>query len=242
VADEGTPIDGELLSTSDYPLTAEEVRCIEAEADEHSALAAKARAETRLQNAMADVAEIELRRQQLDERISLAANFHHHVYVFDQEVGEKSVKACIQQLQVWSRNDPRCDVEIQINSPGGSIFDGFALIDFIRDLRDKGHKVTLVGIGMVASMAAVVLQAGDNRILGKHATLLIHEGSMGAFGNFGEVEDRVKLMEMFHERILDLFAERSNLSKSTIRKNWKRRDWWIDSSDALKHGLVDEVR
>ena len=223
------------------PLTPEEVHCIEAEASKYEAEAIAKRAEARLQTAMAEVAEIELRARQLDERVSLAQNFHHHVYVFDKEVAESSVKACIQQLQTWSRNDPECDIELQINSPGGSIFDGFALIDFIRDLRAKNHTVTTHGIGMIASMAAVILQAGDKRVMGANAMMLLHEGSLGAIGNFGQVQDRVKLMELMHDRILDLFAERSTMSKAAIKKQWARTDWWCNSDTCLKHGFVDEL-
>lgn len=206
-----------------------------AERDKHAAEARKLLAE-------AQQAELLVREAERKERDELAKDKHHHVYVFDKEVSESSVKSCIGQLIAWSRQDPGCEIEIQINSPGGSIFDGFALIDFIRDLREKGHHITITAIGMAASMAGVILQAADTRAIGRHALLLIHEGSLGAIGSYGEVEDRVALMKMMHERILDLFVSRSKVSKRFIRTRWQRRDWWITAEDCLKHGFVDEVR
>jgi ATP-dependent protease ClpP protease subunit len=95
---------------------------------------------------------------------------------------------------------------------------------------------------MAASMAGVILQAGTTRTMGKNAFLLLHEGSMGASGDFGSVEDRVKFMKLLHEHILDLFAGRATVTKAFIRKNWNRTDWWMSSDEALKHGFVDEIK
>lgn len=173
----------------------------------------------------------------------LAANSHHKVYSFTGQVGESSVRKAVDQLTIWSRNYPGCDIEFQINSPGGDIVEGFALIDFLFGLRKKGHKITTVGYGMVASMAGVILQAGDIRQMGDNAILLIHEGSLGASGDFGAVEDRVKLMKMFHEKILDLFVARADgkVTKAFIRKQWQRTDWWCSASTSLKHGFCDAI-
>lgn len=173
----------------------------------------------------------------------LAANVHNYVYAFNDSVSASSVKKCIDALTIWSRNAPGCDIEITINSGGGDVVEGFALIDFIFGLRKKGHKITITAYGMAASMAGVILQAADVRQMGSNAILLIHEGSLGAVGNFGEVEDRVKLMELFHEKILDLFVERSvpKVTKAFIRKRWARTDWWISSEISKELGLVDEI-
>lgn len=219
----------------------------EAEAEASKAEAAHSRAQARKEIAQAKVAEIVLERERQKRAVEKAANEHHKVYVFDSDVDDAAVKKCIDQLTTWSRQDPDCDIEIQINSPGGSIFAGFALVDFIRGLRQKGHRVTMVALGMAASMAGVLMQAADVRVMGANCFLLIHEGSLGAIGDFGEVEDRVKLMEQMHERILSLFEERAKpinpkTTKKFIRQRWQRRDWWLNSQTAHELGLVDEVR
>jgi len=218
-----------------------------AEADKLKAETREAAARARNEDAAAKTSMILYDREAEKRAKELAANEYHRVYVFDEAVTEGTVKKCINQLTLWARQDPECAIEIQINSPGGSIFDGFALIDFIRDLRERGHEVTTVALGMAASMGGVLLQAGDTRIMGANCFLLIHEGSLGAIGDFGEVEDRVKLMEQLHERILALFEERAKpinakTTKAWIKRNWQRRDWWIDAQAAADYGFIDEVR
>ena len=191
-------------------------------------------------------AQIALDRVEREERLARVHDIYHHSYTFDSEVSERSVKTCIQTLTAWHRDDPGCDITVYLNSPGGDIVAGFALIDFIVDLRKQGHYVRTVALGMAASMSAVILQAGDERVMGSNALLLIHEGSLGAVGSFGEVEDRVKLMEKLHGRIFHLFAERASVlnPKTTaayLKKQSKRTDWWLDSSEALELGIVDSV-
>lgn len=174
-------------------------------------------------------------------RAELAKDEHHRVYVFDKQVGEASVTACIHKLAEWSRNDPGCDIEIVFNSPGGSVIDGMALYDYICQVKRKGHKVTTNTLGMAASMAGILLQAGDVRQMGSEAWLLIHEGSFGAGGSVGQVEDTVEWVKKIQLRILAIFASRSTLTAKQIQNRWSRRDWWLSSDDALKLGFIDEV-
>ena len=158
-------------------------------------------------------------------------------------MNEPSVKECIKQLATWERtSEGPITVEMIINSPGGSVVDGFALMDFITAFSARGNTLNTVAYGMAASMGGVLLEAGARRTMGANSVLLIHEAQFGAVGSYGEVEDRVKLVNIFHERILDLFASRAKVSKSFIKRNWNRRDWWLDAQTALKHGFIDEVR
>lgn len=153
------------------------------------------------------------------------------------------VDAWIDALNHWELRDPGQPVTININSPGGSITDGLALYDTIQRLRRNGHHVVTRGQGLVASMAGVLLQAGDERILDKRAKLLIHEGSTQLQGRLtrGEQEDMQKFTDMLLEDILDILAERSTLSKRQIKTRWARRDWTLTADEALKYGFVDRV-
>lgn len=185
----------------------------------------------------------------LDARqAELASDIYNKVYHFSKEVTAPSVADCINKLTYWSRAFPECDIEIVFNSPGGSVTDGMALFDFIQTLRRKGHKVTTTALGVAASMAGILLQAGDVRRMGKEAWVLIHQASFGAIGSYGEVEDRLKWVEKVQERILDIFATRAAdsgaehpMSRGQIKRRWTRKDWWISSDDCLKYGFVDEL-
>lgn len=222
-----------------------------AKADEVASSSEKSLAEARKANAEALVAELEadtaqiaLDRERYKRDKELADDDFHRVYRFTEAVDAKTAKHCMAQLATWHRLDapdgPQ-PVEIVFTSPGGSIIDGMALFDSIIAFRQQGHHVTTRALGMAASMAGILLQAGHRRIMTPESWLLIHEASFGAIGSYGEVEDRVKWIERIQERILRIFAERSSLTTTQIRRRWHRTDWWISSDEALKFGFIDAI-
>lgn len=221
---------------------------IKFEADE--AKAKKLQAEVALRKTLAEaeseeargvVLKIDAESKQRTIARELAKDEHYRIYVFDTAVGSQSVTNCIHKLAEWSRLDPACEINIVFNSPGGSVIDGMALYDYLASLRLQGHKITTSALGMAASMAGILLQAGDVRKMGPEAWLLIHEGSFGAGGSVGQVEDTVEWVKKIQVRILDIFAAKSNLSKAQIKTRWHRKDWWISSDEALKLGFIDEI-
>ena len=150
----------------------------------------------------------------------------------------------IDALTHWSLRDPGEPITINISSPGGSVTDGLALFDTIMRLRRQGHHVTTRGMGLVASMAGVILQSGDERIMDERAKLLIHEGSSNFGGKSmtaGEMEDAQFFSKLLREDILNIYASRSNLSKTQIKNRWARKDWILTAEEALKYGFVDKV-
>jgi len=237
---------------STWPAEFIEAKIAEANANAAKSLAeaAQAHAEARKVAASAEEAEIELDREKHDRRKELATDEFHKVYRFTSEVTESSVKACMKQLAEWSRLDPGCEMEICFSSPGGAIIHGVALYDFIRQLQTNGHYITTRALGYAASMAGILLQVGDHRIMAKESWLLIHQGSGGAVGSMGEVEDTVAWFQRIRERIVDIFYDRSHaegvnaekpLGRATIKKKYERKDWWLSSEEALKHGFCDEI-
>ena len=77
-------------------------------------------------------------------------------------------------------------------------------------MRNRGHKVTTGSLGMAASMAGILLQAGGVRWIGHQAWMMIHRAAFGAIGKTYEVEDEVKLVKRIEERCLDIFVSRSS--------------------------------
>lgn len=224
------------------------VALAQAQADKEAAEAESLRAEARKKTAEALVAEtnakkasFDLLKAEYEESKRLASDEFHHIYRFRGQVDGSTVGKCLAQLSTWHRLDPKSDIEIVFSSPGGSILDGFELFDYIQFLKQEGHYVVTSTQGMAASMAGVLLQAGNKRVMGKSAWLLIHEASFGTGGSVGQVEDTVEWVKMMQDRILDIFAERSVMSRRDIRKNWTRKDWWMGAETALKHGFVDEL-
>lgn len=219
-----------------------EVAKTEADRGYQVAMAEFATTQTRMGIAQATVQEIAAGQAEQAEKERLTANKYNFVYTFDGEVSGTSVKACIDQLTKWERLHPKVGIEIVFNSPGGSVLDGMALFDFIQSLRHKGHKITTVAYGYAASMAGILLQAGDVRIIGRESYILIHEISFGTMGKIGEVEDEVAFINKIQNRVLDIFAARCKLTKRQLKHKWQRKDWWLDSSEAIRDGFVDKVR
>ena len=202
----------------------------------------KVEGEARKAEAEAYKEELEAKKAKEDYEKRLAGDKENYLYRFSGDVRGSSVQACMTTLTQWVRRNPKCDIEIVFSSPGGSIIDGFELFDFLQDLRSRGHKVTTGSLGMAASMAGILLQAGEVRWIGHQAWMMIHRAAFGAIGKTYEVEDEVKLVKRIEERCLDIFVSRSNLSKIKIKRNWDRKDWWIDADECLAMGLVDEIR
>lgn len=238
------PIPAELVEVERVKREAATAR-LNAEAAKFDAERNKLEVEAREAEMKVETASIALDRERHKRRKELADDEHHLFYAFTGAVDASSVNKCIEQLTKWRRtveNPEENPIEIQFNSPGGAIVSGMALFDCIQSMRSAGFEVTTSSIGYAASMAGILLQAGDHRVMGAESWLMIHEASFGTAGKIGEVEDTVEWVKMVQGRILDIFAERSNLSKRQLKNRWTRKDWWISSDKALEYGLIDEIR
>jgi ATP-dependent Clp endopeptidase proteolytic subunit ClpP len=248
----------------DESKTAEEVAAIvnkhnaeagkfEAEQLYFKAEAAKAEAEAAQALCSLKDQEIDLRQKERIEKELLALDTYNYTYRFSSAVDDGSVKTCIDKLTFWHRTAPETDIEVVFNSPGGSVFAGMDLFDYIIQLRGEGHAITTHTRGYAASMGGILLQAGTKRVMGKEAYILIHEVSTWAGGKVGEIEDEYNFLKKISERVVGIFAERAKeagqngtashpITAAQVRKNWNRTDWWLDSAEALKLGIVDELR
>jgi len=222
---------------------------LEAQTEQSIAEAERTRVETRkvsaeadAADAMAKIARIELGRRERLEEEEKAQDECYHVFRFRGEINFSAVGECIAKLAEWSRTAPGCAIELVITSGGGEVVAGMALFDYIQQLRAKGHIVTTSASGIVASLAVVLLQAGDWRTMGKESYLLIHEAGAEAGGKIGEIEDIVTFVKKTQNRTLDIYASRSKVPREYFAQHWRRKDWFLDSDECLRLGLVDEVQ
>lgn len=231
----------EALSTRD-DVAAALIDSLTAEAESHRAEAKFHSSEAEWRNLQIQGETLDLERA-VDQRQREKVNdYYLRVYPFTTGVTEASVKACISQLNVWHRLSLNEPIEIIFSSPGGSVVDGIALYDHIKYLRAQGTTINTTCLGMAASMAGILLQAGEVRTIGAESWLMIHEVSFGAGGKIGEVEDTTAWVKAVQKRVLNIFADRSKMTVKQLDTKWRRKDWWIDSDEALSLGLVDEVR
>lgn len=172
-----------------------------------------------------------------------ASDDHHHVYHFKGAVDNASAEKCLDQLKFWQRTEKPGKIELVFFSPGGSVLAGMALFDHILAMRQDGWHFTTVCRGYSASMAGILLQAGDERVCGPESYILIHEISSGAVGKIGELEDEVEFVKLIQRRVNDIFVSRSGgkVTGAKLRSMYRRKDMWIDSDTALKLGICDRV-
>lgn len=216
----------------------------EAEREQAEARLAIAEAVEKEQDAM--IAGIRRRGEELTEQLAKVSDFQSFVYHFDGQVDQRSTVSCLNVINSWHRLYPDCPMNLVINSPGGDVVAGMQLFDQITAYSKRGggnHYVTMTVRGYAASMAGVLLQAADHRVCGAESYILIHEGSVGAVGSVAEVRDTVDWVNKMSERIADIFVRRSG-GKTSLKQyhnGCDRKDWWLDSTEALKRGFVDAI-
>lgn len=131
------------------------------------------------------------------------------------------------------------DIELHLNSPGGSVFDGLAIM---AALRDHKAKVTAKVDGMAASAASFILQAADVRQISRNAQVMIHDAKAYAGGNAAQMRKAADLLDRISNEIADIYAVRSG--QGTV-ESWRAimvaGDEWYNGNEALEAGLVDAV-
>ncbi len=199
-------------------------------------------AETALRNLEIKRTQLEVERSTQFLQEGKAEAERHRIYNFWGSVNDVSTAMAVKTLGEWSRMYPGEKITIVFNSPGGGVYSGLALFDYIQELRSMGHEIETVAIGYAASMGGILLQAGDKRVMGRNTWMLIHEISSMTGGKSSDIEDDVKRIRRLQDQLTAILAKRSTMSQTQIKNRWKRVDWWLDAEDALKLGFIDEIR
>lgn len=132
-------------------------------------------------------------------------------------------------------------VNLKMNSPGGSIVEGVAIISQMgRD--DLFITGTVEGIS--ASMASVILQGCDRRKMFRGARMMVHQGQGGVFGTANYIRDYANLLDSYNKTLAEIYAKRTKKHDAKwILENWmaEGKDTWFTAEQALKEGLIDEI-
>lgn len=137
---------------------------------------------------------------------------------------------------------------IVLNSPGGKVDDGLAIYDILRMLVVKGRQVDIIGAGLVASTAAVIMQAGTRRLSLSHTQFLVHQVSkvIGFFGSaeISHVQEEVKELERINNIVFKILSDRVGMDLEELKKICQKTNFWLDAEGAKKlgtNGLIDEI-
>lgn len=145
----------------------------------------------------------------------------------------------IAQLLFLESADAKRDIQIYINSPGGSVYAGLGIYDTMQWISSD---VATICVGMAASMGAVLLCAGaDGKRTGlKHSRVMIHQPMGGTQGQASDIEITAKEIQKLKKELYEIIAVHS---KQTYEKVWadSDRDYWMIAEEAKAYGMIDEV-
>ena len=143
------------------------------------------------------------------------------------------------QLLYLDSADPGKDISIYINSPGGSVYAGLGIYDTMQFI---GSDISTICTGMAASMAAVLLVAGEQgkRFALKHSRVMIHQPMGGAQGQASDIEITAREIQKLKKELYTIIADHSG---NTYEKVWNDsdRDYWMTAQEACEYGMIDRV-
>ena len=143
------------------------------------------------------------------------------------------------QLLFLESVDSKKDIQIYLNSPGGSVYAGLGIYDTMQYIRPD---VATICTGMAASMGAVLLCAGADgkRSALKHSRVMIHQPLGGAQGQASDIEITAREIQKLKKELYDIIAIHS---KQSYEKVWEDsdRDYWMTSLEAKNYGMIDEI-
>lgn len=145
----------------------------------------------------------------------------------------------VAQLLFLESSDPKKDILVYINSPGGSVYAGLGIYDTMQYIRPD---VATINVSIAASMAAVLLAGGTKgkRSSLKHARTMIHQPSGAAGGQASDIQISVKQLVTLRNELYEILAEHSGKSHEQVKAD-SDRDYWLTSHEALEYGLIDEI-
>ena len=156
-----------------------------------------------------------------------------------EEVNEHTANIVVAQLLHLAYEDPKADISLYINSPGGSVSDGLAIYDTMQFIAPD---VATYGIGLQASMGALLLSSGakGKRYLLPNARVMIHQPSSGTQGKVTDQEISLREAIRLKELLAEITAKNTGRKLTKVKADMER-DFWMDAQEAVDYGIVDTI-
>jgi ATP-dependent Clp protease protease subunit len=156
-----------------------------------------------------------------------------------EQVHDGMANTIIAQMLFLESEDPDKDINVYINSPGGSVTAGLAIYDTMQYIKPK---IATICMGQATSMGALLLAAGEKgkRYALPHTRIMIHQPLGGAQGQATDIEIQAKEIIKIKELIHQILAKHTGQPLEKIRVDTER-DFFMDANEALKYGIIDRV-
>lgn len=164
---------------------------------------------------------------------------NERIIFLGEEIDEHTANIVVAQLLHLAYDDPKKDIKLYINSPGGSVYDGFAIYDTIQYIAPD---VMTIGIGLQASMGSFLLSSGTKgkRFALPNSRIMIHQPSSGTQGKITDQEITLREGLFLKQRINEILAKNTGQKVSKIEKDMER-DFWMSAEEAKAYGIIDDV-
>lgn len=161
------------------------------------------------------------------------------IIVLSDEVNDVTASLIVAQMLFLEAEDPDKDIQLYINSPGGSVTAGMAIYDTMQYVKCD---VSTICVGMAASMGAFLLAAGSKgkRFALPNSTIMIHQPIGGARGQATDIKIHAEWILRVKERLNKILSEKTGQTLSKIEIDVER-DYFMDAAEAKEYGLVDQV-
>jgi ATP-dependent Clp protease protease subunit len=155
------------------------------------------------------------------------------------EIDARSANTVIAQMLFLESENPNADVSLYIQSPGGEVYAGLAILDTMKYIKSN---VSTIGIGQVASMASVLLAAGEKgkRFALPNTRIMIHQPMAGTSGQVTDMEIHVKEYSKTKEKLIKLMSEFTGQKEKALFDAMER-DNYMTAQESKAFGLIDEV-
>ena len=155
------------------------------------------------------------------------------------QIEDHMANLIVAQLLFLEADDPKKDISLYVNSPGGSVTSGLSIIDTMHRIKPN---VSTVCVGMAASMGSLILSQGEKgkRFILPNAEVMIHQPSGGAYGQASDIDITAKHILKTRDRLNKMLAKATSQKLTKVQQDVDR-DFFMDADEAKKYGIVDKI-
>ncbi len=156
-----------------------------------------------------------------------------------EEVNQQTANIVVAQLLHLAYEDPKKDISLYINSPGGSVYDGLAILDTMNFIKPD---VATYGLGLQASFGAVLLASGakGKRFVLPNSRVMIHQPHSGTQGVVTDQEITLRESVRIKDLLIDIMTKQTGQKRSRIKDDTER-DFWMNAEEAVAYGVADKI-
>lgn len=166
--------------------------------------------------------------------------------LINSEITNESVTEAFYYLQTLKSLDEeegtKEPIEILLNTPGGSVWDGLILVSMIEQMKDAGYTINTTAIGTAASMGFIIFITGSNRYSYRHAQFMLHDISTMMGGKVKDLEESMEDLKKCQKQVFDIIKKYTHVPDEKL-KEWTdhKRDMFFYPDEAVELGIVDKV-